>query len=80
MSLAINPDLESQLRARAESEGLTIEAYLERLLLAEQEAVDELHALALEGLRSGEPSEMRPEDWDAKHRRLDARLRKTVAP
>lgn len=80
MSLAINPALESQLRDRAESEGLTIEAYLERLLLAEQEAVDELHALALEGLRSSAPSEMRPEDWDAKHRRLDARLRKTGAP
>jgi hypothetical protein len=32
MSLAIHPDLETKIRARAEAEGLSIEAYLERLI------------------------------------------------
>ena len=74
MSITIHPELESRLRARAEAEGLTVESYLERLVRSEQEAEDELQSLALEGLKSGQPSEVGPGYWEAKHRGLEERL------
>ena len=74
MSIIIHPELETRLRARAEAQGLTVEAYVERLLRAEQDAESELEALALEGIGSGEPFEIGPGYWEEKHRRLDARL------
>ena len=77
MTIAIHPELEIRLRARAEAEGLTVEAYVERLLRAEQQSEDELEALALEGLDSGEPVEIGPGYWEDKHRRLDERLNTT---
>jgi len=75
MSITVHPELEIRLRARAEAEGLTVEAYLERLVRAEQSARDELEALALEGLSSGPPIEVGPGYWEAKHRTLDENLR-----
>ncbi len=77
MSISIHPELETKLRVRAEAEGLTVEAYLERLILAEQNAEDELTALALEGFDSGDPIEVGPGYWEAKHQKLDERLRGT---
>jgi hypothetical protein len=50
MTITVHPEFEVRLRARAEAEGLTVEAYVERLLCAEQQVEDELEALALEGL------------------------------
>ena len=76
MSLPIHPELESRIRARAEAEGLTVEAYLEHLVQADQREEDELETLALEGLRSGEPIEPGQNFWVEKHRALDARLNK----
>jgi len=60
MGLSLHPDVEARLRARAESEGLTPEASVERLLRADQQAHEELEALALAGLDSGEPIEAGP--------------------
>jgi hypothetical protein len=77
MSLAIHPELETKIRTRAEAEGLTIEAYLERLVRADQQGADELESLSLAGLQSGDPIEPRPSYWQEKHRALDARLSKT---
>jgi hypothetical protein len=77
MTIAIHPEIEIRLRARAEAEGVTVEAYVERLLRAEQQSEDELEALALEGLDSGEPVEIGPGYWEDKHRRLDERLNQT---
>lgn len=77
MSLAIHPDLETKIRTRAEAEGLSIEAYLERLIRADQEGARELETLALEGLHSGAPIEAGPSYWQEKHRLLDEQLRKT---
>jgi antitoxin ParD1/3/4 len=77
MTITIPPRLEMRLRARAEAEGLTVEAYVERLVRAEQRAEDELEALALEGLNSGEPIEVSLGYWEEKHRRLDERLKTT---
>lgn len=75
MSISIHPELETKLRARAQAEGLTVEVYLKRLMRAEVSAEDEVAALALEGLNSGEPFEPSPGYWEAKHQKLDARLR-----
>ena len=77
MSIPIHPELETKIRARAEAEGLSIEAYLERLVQADQQGIEELEALALEGIESGAPIEAGPSYWHEKHRQLDERLKKT---
>ena len=77
MSISIHPELETKLRTRAQAEGVTVEAYLEHLVRAEQSAEDELAALAIEGLNSGNPIEVGHGYWEAKHHKLDARLRGT---
>jgi hypothetical protein len=79
MSIPIHLELESRMRAQAEAQGLTIETYLERLLRADQQGMDELESLALEGLSSGAPIEVGPSYWQEKHLRLDERLRKSGA-
>jgi hypothetical protein len=77
MSITIHPELEARLRARAQAEGLTIEAYIERIARDEEQAEEELEALALEGLNSGESIVPGPGYWEEKHRRLEERLKKT---
>ncbi len=77
MSISINPELETKIRALAEAEGLSIEAYLERLVQTDRQASEELEALALEGLESGAPIEVGPSYWQDKHLQLDERLEKT---
>ena len=77
MSINIPTELETRLRAQASAEGITVEAYIERLVSADQRAEEELTSLALEGLNSGEAVEVNADDWEAKHRRLDERLKKT---
>jgi hypothetical protein len=75
MAITIDPRLEARLRARAESAGLTITAYLERLLHSDQAAEDELETLALEGLNSAAPIAAAPNYWAEKHRLVDERFR-----
>ena len=70
MSIAIRPELEARLRARAQAEGLTVEAYIERIARDDQQAEEELEALALEGLNSGESIEPDEKYWQEKRRRL----------
>jgi hypothetical protein len=77
MPITIDPKLEARLRERAEAEGLSVPAYVERLLNADQSAEEQLESLALEGLNSGTPIEVGPGYWEEKHRRLDERLKKT---
>ena len=77
MPFTIHPELEMRLRGRAEAEGLSVEAYIERLVRADQQAEDELRALTLEALNSGQSIEIGPDYWGDKHRRLDERLNKT---
>ena len=77
MSIVISPDLETGLRAQAEAEGLTVEAYLERLIGAGDRAEEEMTTFALEGINSGAPMEVDARYWQEKHRRLDERLKKT---
>ena len=80
MSIAIHPALEAKLRARAEAAGMSIETYLESLVNTDQETVDEVESLAIEGLSSGEPIEVGAGYWEEKHRRLDERLSNSVQP
>ena len=77
MAIAINAKLEARLRERAQAEGLTVAAYLERLVDADQAAENALESLALEGLSSGEANEVDSGYWEEKHRRLDDSLKKT---
>jgi hypothetical protein len=66
-----------RIREKAEAEGLTVSAYVERLISADQVAEEELESLGLEGLDSGPPIEVGPGYWEEKHRRLDERLKRT---
>jgi hypothetical protein len=75
MEISVNPNLETKLRARAKAEGLTIEAYLERLLDSEGDPERELEQLALDGLLSGDPVEVDHQYWERKHRLLNERLK-----
>lgn len=77
MTITIDSKLEARIREKAEAEGLSVEAYVERLVSADQVAEEELEALALEGLNSGTPLEVGPGYWEEKHRRLDERLKRT---
>ncbi len=77
MTITLDPKLEARIREKAESEGLTVEAYVERLVGADQAAEEELEALAGEGLNSGSPIEVGPGYWEEKHRSLDERLKRT---
>jgi hypothetical protein len=77
MSIPIHPELETKIRARAEAEGLSIGEYLKRLVQADQQGMEELEALALEGIESGAAIEAGPAYWQEKHRLLDESLRKT---
>jgi hypothetical protein len=77
MTITIDPKLEARLRERAEAEGLTVLDYVERLVQADLSAEEELEALAMEGLNSGDAFEVGPTYWEQKHRQLDERLKKT---
>ena len=74
MNSTLQPGLERKTPCPSEAEGITVEVYLERLVRAEQQAEDEIEALAREGLVSGEPLSAGPDYWEDKHRRLDERL------
>ena len=77
MSITIHPELEARLRERAEAEGLSIEAYVERIARDDERAEKELEALALEGLNSGDSIVADDQYWENKRRRLMERHEKT---
>ncbi len=77
MSITIHPELEVRLRARAEAEGLSVEAYVERIARDDERAEQELEALALEGLNSGDSIVADERYWEDKRRRLMERHEKT---
>lgn len=79
MTITIDPRLEARIQEKADAEGLTVSAYVERLVSADQIAEEELESLALEGLHSGEPTAIGPGYWEEKHRFLDDRLKRTGA-
>jgi hypothetical protein len=74
LTLSIDPKSEARLREKAEAEGLTVSAYVERMVRADLAAEEELESFAVEGIDSGAPIEAGPGYWEEKHRRLDERL------
>ena len=77
MSITLQPELQAKLRERATEAGITVEAYIERLVRTDEAAMNELEELALEGLNSGEPIEAdNDEYWQEKQRRLDQHVGK----
>ena len=70
MSITIHPELEAKLRIRADAEGLSVEAYIERIARDDEAAERELEALALEGLNSGESIRADEKYWEEKSQRL----------
>jgi hypothetical protein len=77
MIISIHPDLGARLRARAEAEELSVEAYVERIARDDERAEQELEALALEGLHSGESIMADEKYWENKRGRLNERHEKT---
>ena len=77
MSITLQPELQAKLRERATEAGITIEAYIERLVRADDAVMNELEELALEGLNSGEPIEAdNDEYWQERRRLLDEHARR----
>ena len=70
MAITLDPDLETLLLERSQAEGLTVTAYVKRLVDGDHHADSELEVLALEGLNSGDPIEAGPGYWEEKHRSL----------
>ncbi|MBI4902575.1 MAG: hypothetical protein HY820_03005 [Acidobacteria bacterium] len=70
MAISIHPELEEKLRARADAAGVSIETYIERIARDQQTAEEELEALAVEGLNSGESIAAGERYWAAKRQRL----------
>ena len=64
MSLFVSPDLEGRLRERAQGAGMTIDAYLERLIEDEDAQVRHTEALLQEAADSGAPIDLTREEWD----------------
>jgi hypothetical protein len=56
MPITVNPNLEAKIRARAQADGLTVEAYVERLIREEDSEIAHTEALLDEAAASGEPS------------------------
>jgi hypothetical protein len=69
MSIALQPELQAKLRERATEAGITVEAYIERLVRADEAAMNALEELAMEGLTSGEPIEADNDEYWQERRR-----------
>jgi hypothetical protein len=64
MSLIIEPELERRLRARAQEEGVSVHAYLERLMENEVAGIAQTEALLQEAAESGDYIELTDQEWD----------------
>jgi hypothetical protein len=64
MPSTVNPNLEAKIRARALAEGLTVEAYVERLIREEDSEIAHAEALLEEAAASGEHIALTEGEWD----------------
>jgi hypothetical protein len=76
MGLTLQPELQAKLHERAEEAGITVEAYIGRLLRADEAAMNEVEMQAFEGLHSGDPIEADNEEYWQEKRRLDEHVKK----
>ena len=73
MPLTIQPELEAKLRQRAEAAGISVESWLERVAIDDEDAdaaIAELRELAMEGIESGESIIVDDAFWAEKRREL----------
>ena len=64
MPITVNPNLEANIRARAQADGLTVEAYVERLIREEDSEIAHTEALLDEAAASGEHIALTEGEWD----------------
>jgi len=64
MPIIVNPNLEAKIRARAQADGLTVEAYVERLIREEDFEIAHTEALLDEAAASGEHIALTEGEWD----------------
>lgn len=76
MPIILHPEVEAKLRARADAAGISVETYIERIAHDDQTAEEELEALAMEGLESGESIQASENYWNEKRQQLIDRHRK----
>lgn len=75
MTLTLDDNLAARLKEQAEAVGLTMEAYIERIVDADEGACQEIEALALEGLDSGPPIKADESFWQERQRVLEEATR-----
>jgi hypothetical protein len=63
MSITVRPELEAKLRARADEEGITVAAYLERLVQDEAAEIAHTETLLQEAAESGDYIEFTEQEW-----------------
>ena len=68
MSITVHPDLEARLRARAVEEGVSVDAFLERLVEDEAAEIAHTETLLQEAADSGDHIELTEEEWDQMER------------
>ena len=64
MSITVHPELEARLRTRADEEGVSVDAYLERLVQDEAAEITHTETLLQEAADSGDHIELTEEEWD----------------
>jgi len=74
MTITLDPKVEERLRARAEAAGLTVDRYVENMILEEESPEDELERLLLEGLNSGESIPVDAKFWAERRTDVERRL------
>ena len=80
MATAIHPDVEARLRDRAAAAGLTLDAYLERLMQEEDAGITHTEALLEEAAASGGHMELDDAEWDRIERDALAEVRAKSGP
>jgi hypothetical protein len=74
MPITVHPNLEAKIRARAQAEGLTVEAYVERLIHEEDSEIAQTEALLEEAAASGEHVALTEREWDRMEQEARAAL------
>lgn len=83
MNIALPESMKSFVQSRVTEGGYSsVSEYVRELIRADQkrQVEEQIDALLVEGIHSGEPIEVTPEYWEAKKRKLSARLAKKNAP
>ncbi len=64
MPIIVDPELEAKLRARADAEGISIDAYIERLVREDDLEIAHTEALLEQAAKSGDHVEWNEQEWE----------------